>query len=240
MNILPKTDSVRSGFTLIELLVVIAIIAILAGLLLPALAKAKQRALLANCLSNLHQLGVANFLYTSDYNDRFPFSGRSWPQLPFIDVLNLTDTYISTNNRSFYKCPADRGKGWNFEIAPALGLATNQLPFPCSYAYYQQFYTDDNGGGLVQRKMTDVRYSTRKAMRACFASVPGKYFDIAAPNIGFGGHGPTGMSLLFVDGHSQFPRWKQLVPTAYGGTTGTSPVYNFDWTLNGLLGFDQN
>ena len=57
----------RSAFTLIELLVVIAIIAILAALLLPALAKAKQKAQQANCTSNLKQIGLACFLYTQDY-----------------------------------------------------------------------------------------------------------------------------------------------------------------------------
>jgi prepilin-type N-terminal cleavage/methylation domain-containing protein/prepilin-type processing-associated H-X9-DG protein len=113
----------RRGFTLIELLVVIAIIAILAAILFPVFARAREKARQVTCLSNMKQQGLAFEMYSSDYDEVYP-AVPEWK--------TRLDPYMK--NHEMWKCPSRRqlpwyyGHGYNAGLFPGEYAGPNPLP----------------------------------------------------------------------------------------------------------------
>jgi prepilin-type N-terminal cleavage/methylation domain-containing protein/prepilin-type processing-associated H-X9-DG protein len=118
------TKRARSaGFTLIELLVVIAIIAILAAILFPVFAQAREKARQTSCLSNMKQIGTAVMMYTQDYDEILPQTGWQGPCTNPLNVTQASDNYFSgqfafpiasapyIKNWQIFACPSDPYKG---------------------------------------------------------------------------------------------------------------------------------
>ena len=111
----------RRGFTLIELLVVIAIIAILAAILFPVFARAREKARQTSCLSNVKQIMVSVHMYAQDYDEVLPI-GSQWPTATGTIIWDQALQPYAANQQIFV-CPSERNKqharelgyGWNYQ-----------------------------------------------------------------------------------------------------------------------------
>jgi len=114
----------KHGFTLIELLVVIAIIAILAAILFPVFARAREKARQTSCLSNVKQIALSTLMYVQDYDEKYNFA---YTITPTVSWPNLLMPYIK--NSQLYSCPSDPDE-WNIGGGIGLSYIPNYRMFP--------------------------------------------------------------------------------------------------------------
>jgi prepilin-type N-terminal cleavage/methylation domain-containing protein/prepilin-type processing-associated H-X9-DG protein len=145
------TSRKSSAFTLIELLVVIAIIAILAAILFPVFAQARERARAASCTSNVRQIGIGLMMYVQDYDETFP------PHFPQVDAINgggptrnmPIEAQLSpyTKNDGIWHCPSDAGA--INSNPPWWDGSKRANPLSRSYGYIGGIFTAQGGSAAV-------------------------------------------------------------------------------------------
>ncbi|MDR3708158.1 MAG: substrate-binding domain-containing protein [Capsulimonadaceae bacterium] len=241
----PKSSAKRNAFTLIELLVVIAIIAILAAILFPVFATAREKARQSACMNNMKQIGLALVQYTQDYDEYFPCgatvasqAGRGWAG-ELYPYVKSTGAFFCPDDQTVQTPPSNPlSYGFNLEIMRNLGAS----PF-ATHAHQQSEFTapaltvalSEVTGGQFLTSASE-NYSCGSNGEDTY-SIDGKCAPANGPfpngNSSTARHNNgQGSNYAYCDGHVKYLNSGQV---SIGWTIVTSTCYSgvCDWGFNG-------
>lgn len=192
-----------TGFTLVELIIALAVLAILAAVLLPALARAREAARRTVCTSNLHQIGTAMILYVQDYDEVFPACNFSDAKTGFppdvhfdasgkpIFMPVLLEPYVK--NRQVFLCPTMRAQPNRARLYPT------DYDFLCIHGWQRIFPSFNNDAeGICSHPLAAIGRSAQKPMVMCDGL--GEHVGVSTSDVyELGKLG--GQNICYVDGH---------------------------------------